>query len=240
MKPKSDNLFHFTNTLAVLKLILNKGIEPRFCLEDIYWLDVFNDSHMAFPMSCFCDIPLSRLSEHTDFYGNYGIGLTKDWGLKNKLNPVVYTPTNGTVQNVTKYMLNQYFTEKDSNKKKENTQKAYDLLTLVKPIKGKMYNGGQLIEKEFYQENEWRFVPPGQQTISKNDFEKEKDKSNKKMLKYTLKFLPNDIRYIFVKSDNDIPELVDFINTQLANFPLNDIKILQSRIVSLDTLNRDI
>ena len=46
MKPKSDNLFHFTKSLDVLKLILENGIQPRFCLEDIEWfnLDTFCDS----------------------------------------------------------------------------------------------------------------------------------------------------------------------------------------------------
>ena len=82
MEPKSDNLFHFTKTLDILKSILKNRIYPRFCLEDIEWCGLSPDKFLAFPMSCFCDIPLSRLSEHTDFYGNYGIGLTKDWGVK--------------------------------------------------------------------------------------------------------------------------------------------------------------
>jgi len=38
MKPKTDNLFHFTRSLNVLKLILSNGIYPRYSLEESNWL----------------------------------------------------------------------------------------------------------------------------------------------------------------------------------------------------------
>ncbi|MFS2265232.1 abortive infection system antitoxin AbiGi family protein [Vibrio vulnificus] len=67
-------LFHFTNNKETLKLIFNHGYWPRYCLEDIRWVNQVNAPYMAFPMVCFCDIPLSRISEHVSFYGNYGLG----------------------------------------------------------------------------------------------------------------------------------------------------------------------
>ena len=105
MKPKSDNLFHFTKTLDVLKLILQKGICPRYCLEDFEWFGSEIHKQIAFPISCFCDIPLSRISEHTDFYGNFGVGLTKDWGLRNGLEPVAYCTNGGKFQEFLKFLL---------------------------------------------------------------------------------------------------------------------------------------
>lgn len=239
MKPKSDNLFHFTKTIQVLKLILKNGIEPRMCLEDMQWLSHLTENHIAFPMSCFCDIPLSRISEHTDFYGSYGIGLSKEWGLKNKLNPVIYSPTNGTIQKSFGYYYKKY---EELNQENDSLylKNTYALWALIKPIVGKMVIGGEFIEKEFYQENEWRYVPPVEIAISDDVFEEEKEKCNEDIKKFTLKLTPTDIKYIFVKTDNDIPELVDYINTEMGNFPHNDLKILQSRITSLETLSDDL
>ncbi|HGB4541387.1 TPA: hypothetical protein ACIVI6_004323, partial [Salmonella enterica subsp. diarizonae serovar 50:k:z35] len=55
-----------------------------------------------------------------------------------------------------------------------------------------------------------------------------------------LKFTPNDIKYIFVKQDSDIPRIVNFIQSKMDKYPASDIKILLSRIVSLESLSADI
>lgn len=231
MKPKSDNLFHFTKSLDVLKLILSGGIHPRYCLEDIEWFGQ-DEKHLAFPMSCFCDIPLSRISEHTNFYGDYGLGLTKEWGLRNNLCPVVYSSKGGQIQELAKTLL--------KGKGDKWGEAAYQLWSLLKPTDGKMVIAGGILEKEFYQESEWRYVPPGTNIIPVDDFESLKDERNKDIEMHALQFSPVDIRYIFVKDDSDIPELVDFITGSLGEFPLNDLKILQTRIVSLKTLRADL
>lgn len=112
--------------------------------------------------------------------------------------------------------------------------------SLVKPTAGRMVIGGNLVEKEFYQENEWRYVPSDGVFLYQSKFDKEKDKANKKLESAALEISPSDIKYIFVKADSEIPRMVDFINNNLGGFPLNDVKILQSRIVSLETLNSDL
>lgn len=242
MKPKSDNLFHFTKDIEVLKLILKNGIYPRYCLEDFSWAKVNDFDYVAYPMSCFCDIPLSRISEHTDFYGDYGIGFTKAWGLNNNLNPIIYLTPNSSIRDVIKHFL-EHDNDHTKTKSKDNGNQKDHLFTLIsqiKPIIGTMLVNGNSIEKEFYQENEWRFVPDVENIILKDDFEKDKDAENKKIENFKLTFTPRDVRYIFVKSDNDIPELIDFITANLGYFPHNDLKILQSRIISIETLRTDL
>jgi len=238
MKPKSDNLFHFTKTLDVLKLILKGGICPRYCPEDFEWAGMSNIKNIAYPMSCFCDIPLSRIGEHTNFYGSYGIGLSKDWGLQNKLAPIVYSTQDGSVQKLAKYLFKLGAEAKEPNE--EMNDVAYRYISMIKPITGKMVVKGEIVEKDFYQENEWRYVPPEDNIIFDEDFEKQKDEANQKMEKYKLEISPKDIRYIFVESDNDIPSLVDFISTKMGENTQNDLKVLQTRIVSLETLQADI
>src|SRR5215467_12077450 len=93
----ANSLFHFTPTLINLTSILKNYFYPRYCLES--WTVIFETSQdllldrtleFAFPMTCFCDIPLSQITNHSNIYGKYAIGLTKDWGMKNKINPVLY------------------------------------------------------------------------------------------------------------------------------------------------------
>ena len=95
MKPKSHTLFHFTKNIEFVKNILLDGFWPRYCLEDLSWY-IFEYDYVAFPMVCFCDIPLSRISEHVDFYGEFGVGVTKEWALANNLNPLSYLAKNST------------------------------------------------------------------------------------------------------------------------------------------------
>lgn len=56
----------------------------------------------------------------------------------------------------------------------------------------------------------------------------------------SIKFTPKDIKYIFVKSDSDIPNIINFIQTELDYFPSSDLKVLMSRVTSLESIRRDI
>jgi hypothetical protein len=80
MKSKSHTLFHFTDSIDTLLSILQSGFWPRYCAEDFRW---YNEAmgYVSYPIVSFCDIPLTRIREHTDFYGKFGIGMSRDWGI---------------------------------------------------------------------------------------------------------------------------------------------------------------
>ena len=239
-KPKSESLFHFTKNIEFLKSILVNGLYPRYCQEDLSWFKL--DDHVSYPFSSFCDIPLSRISEHANFYGTYGLGFSKSWGLKNNLNPVIYCESDGLIPKVSDYMIKEIDGETDEQQK-EREINLWRLVKLVKPLTGSMIIGGTIVEKDFYQENEWRYIPDediDSTVLFKEDYEKLKDENNKKMEEFKLEFSPNDIKYIFVKNDSDIPSIVDFINHNLAHYSANDLKILNSRIISLDAVETDL
>ena len=122
----------------------------------------------------------------------------------------------------------------------EHVSRLYDLLTLVKPIAGRMKVKGGLQLKDFYQENEWRFVPSAGTLYFEEEFPKERDAANMKIAVNKLDFGLGDIRYIFVDNDREIPELVDFIESKLAHHKPSDLKILITRITSLQTLSLDL
>ena len=84
----SNTLFHFTNSLEHVMNILERTFRPNLSLEDLSCLQ--DGLKVAIPMVSFCDIPLSQTQTHMRFYGYYGIGLSKTWGQKNGINPVLY------------------------------------------------------------------------------------------------------------------------------------------------------
>src|SRR5882757_2686457 len=87
MKLSSNSLFHFTGKFDAVKAILSDRFYGSYCKEVFMFKDQITP--MIIPMICFCDIRLETIARYSA-YGKYGIGLTKEWGIRNKLNPVFY------------------------------------------------------------------------------------------------------------------------------------------------------
>jgi hypothetical protein len=244
-KPRSESLFHFTSSFDTLKSILTNGLYPRYGLEDVTWFGIVSQQ-IAYPRICFCDIPLSKITDHKEFYGNYGIGLSKAWGIRKKINPVIYTYPNGTASDLVNELMKQF--EPSSNiehtieEKPLKVRLLANLCPLIKPLSGNMYVGDRLIEdKDFHQENEWRYVllTPKIFTLEA-DYRKDRDQLNKSIEQNSLEFTPADIKYIFVEKDSQIPTLIKFINQHLCKYSSDELLILNSRIISMETVMSDL
>ena len=85
---RTSSLFHFTKKLDVLKSILRTGIIPNFCKEDLSYED--RKRTIGVQMVSFCDIPLTRTSDFKKRYGEFAIGLSKEWAIRNQINPILY------------------------------------------------------------------------------------------------------------------------------------------------------
>ena len=245
VKPKSSTLFHFTKSLDDVKSILNGGYNPRYSLEDVAWLNAKITAFVAYPIVCFCDIPLSRLSDHVGFYGSYGLGMTKEWALTNGLNPIMYIAPGSPLSKSLLDHLDAALAVEES-KKAEHIKQFRCTIAFSKPILGTMIVNSAPVSKEFYQESEWRYLAR-HADIDEFLTQKEYGDDTKKAAankfaaeKAVLRFTPADVKYIFVRSDTDIPDLVNFINTALDRYPSADLKILTTRIVSLEQIEKDI
>lgn len=244
MRPRSNTLFHFTKSEDVLFDIMKNGFWPRYCLEDIQWQGIDGLDFVSFPMVCFCDIPLARISDHIGFYGSYGIGLSKDWAERNNLNPLMYVSAGSGLSGcVSKIMLKTIeFADGD----KHPVDDVRYLIAHSKPTVGRMMVDGEPVKKEFYQESEWRYVPVHPEIKNYLRIETFDDKAllddeHQKTRKHVrLKFLPSDVTYVFVPKDSDIPNVINFIQNSLDHFPSADLKVLFSRVISIETINRDI
>lgn len=245
MRPKSHTLFHFTKSADALRSILLGGFWPRYRLEDVEWATYAGIDFMAFPMVCFCDIPLSRIEEHVDFYGKFGIGLTKDWALRNSLNPVLYVRGKSTVSKALIELQKPSVLLRD-DARRDFVLSLRHLHSYLKPVEGRVVVGGASKAKEFYLESEWRHIP---QNPEIRDFLRPADlddstvlnRENSKVRELcALRFQPSDAKYIFVPTDADVPDMVNYIETNLGKLPAADQRLLMSRVISLDTIRADV
>ena len=242
--PRSSTLFHFTKSLLNTQSILQQGFIPYYSLEDSTWLGA-KLKFFACSMVCFCDIPIGRIQDHVGFYGSYGIGMSKEWALKNGINSIAYYSAASTLSKIFIDGLRATIDIKEKDTDKKIRSSFFGLLSYAKPIVGTMIVEDKPVSKEFYLENEWRYVPNKDGITNlvlreKYDIVEEREKLKKMAEAEPLTFTPSDIRYIFVDTDADIPPIINFINEKLQHYSGVDLKILSSRVTSLEHLKKDI
>lgn len=181
----SNTLFHFTSGIHRIISILKEGFfRPNLCLEDLSFLKI--EEKVAIPMVSFCDIPLSQTKTHMKVYGRYGIGLSKSWGQKKGVSPVLYTyqgsPLAESLSQCLEWIHKRYLDPEGSQSEAslfpasvarairtdlrpgDQIQELWDqLLTIqcfIKPYEGPFHRDNQSFQSvRFYDEREWRFVP---------------------------------------------------------------------------------
>jgi hypothetical protein len=164
----SDTLFHFTNSIQNIVNILSQEFRPNFSLEDFSPLEPTEKFKRAIPMVSFCDIPLSQTSVHVEVYGYYAIGLSKSWGQRNGVTPVLYAyPGSPLAKSIHSSFMwispGAFDTISDPNIQKKCFalwDNLFRVICYVKPYEGPFYKNGRHFERlRFYNEREWRFIP---------------------------------------------------------------------------------
>jgi len=249
---RANTLFHFCKGgMDTLKSILKNGFFPRYSLENISIISRLDNTSIAFPLVSFCDIPIGRLKQHNKFYGYHGIGMDKNWGLGHKLNPVVYINSDTTLSKSFKTAFKGAITLNKNHGDSEYLESMRKIAAYIKPLSGKAKTiEGENKNKEFYHENEWRYIPINkniQPYILEKDYKRDEDRLNKiAEEKASLKWQPNNIRYILVRNDFDASDLIDFIdhniNIILPDTPLREYwkKLLLTKVVILEEILEDI
>jgi len=243
IKLSANTLFHFTDKKENLTSILRNEFYPRYSLEN--WEPVLGfEREVAIPMVCFCDIPLSQIHNHTEFYGRYAIGLRKDWGIRNKINPIIYTYSGS---------LSATYLSNIINKVREDGSDLDDyinFLSFTKPYKGKLWQDGKYRDETitFYDEREWRYIPKVDlkkegipNVIAKDEFLNKEflNEKHAKLESKKLSFEPNDIKYIIVANESEIYDMATEIRNIKDKFPYKDVEILITRIISMEHIKED-
>ena len=251
MALSSSTLFHFTNSLDVLYKILEEGFWPRYCKETGWLGD--GDPLFAVAMVSFCDIPLSQIHQHISYYGNYGIGVSKEWALRAHVRPVYYITREMIpfVQGlVGKGSFEKESEEQVQKKMKRNYQQNYRrLLTGMKAYFGWNWKvkGGKnskvIRNYVYYNEREWRYVPENSDhvfLIKVRGQEVDLDSCNQRTKGFCIKPELNDIKYLIISSEHERIEVLKKIDELFSGtMTVNDIALLKSKILTCEQIKDD-
>ena len=108
MLKRIDYLYHFTKDLNILVEIFKRGFKTSYAKETLA------DKNIIVPMVSFSNILLRDVgTDEVLNYGDYAICLSREWGLANDINPVVYTYENGLLYNaLSTFLYNSVFLSK--------------------------------------------------------------------------------------------------------------------------------
>lgn len=136
----------FMPKLEYLKSKLSKkALIPRFYEENIAYLDLSHMDKVAFPMVCFCDIHLNKLTYHmggsnsSDGYGRYGIGMSKTWGIQEGVQPISYMNSSSALLSDFKIAFKHAMEQMNDGTGDEILQnQLLTHLLFIKPLNGEM------------------------------------------------------------------------------------------------------
>ena len=174
-----NHIFHYTQNVESLSDILKRGFSPSYCQEEI------TDLVYLIPMVSFCNISIRDVDLYMR-YGNYGIGMSLDWAIKNGISPVIYIHENspfnslhGDINRIILYDMigmqladaqKQFDEAFDKGEEFEysplNSGRQVHLLASINMVTVPTlqffknwkveYKGQEIIT---YQEREWRYIP---------------------------------------------------------------------------------
>ena len=241
----SNVLFHFTRSIDNLYNILIRYFSPRFCPEYGLFENTSGHPERATAMICFCDLPLFLIKKHLTFYGSYGIGLKKAWGISKGITPVFYVHSKSQSLEPLNFLKSTARNRDDGN---ETSSDIDSFMYYSKPYEGRAWRDNRKTKKIiFYNEREWRYVPYlenneppslGFQRYRDKQFLEEKTRYLRGL--HTLRFAPKDIEYIIVKKDSEILPMAHHIETiRGGKYTPKDKKLLVTKIMSVTRIWED-
>ncbi len=231
-------LMHHTKTIETLQSILSNGLKFYYSNENFT-----QDFHVAIPMVCFCDMPLSNISDHVEHYGHYAIGFNKRSLIKKYykiLNPVNYIISAQQFKIVEQLRKAAKQMPMTSGEDPENLLLSFNdacyILGYMKPFSNNA-NYSSREYYEYYKECEWRMLLPENSRSDTgehynwiwnqsefNEWNKTYKESGRLMESNLpiMEFDTDDIEIILLKNKRDIPVIINFITEEMATIGGSD------------------
>ena len=247
-----DTLFHFVKKIDYLYTILDsKLIFPWYCEEDVSYLKLDGISKIAIPMKCFCDIKLHNLKTHIHDYGNYGIAFSKEFGIRNGIQPIQYL---NPKSDLAKNLAHTFNLVKNDDRDDEslNELKSFLLHSLMycKPDQGIFVNRdtGKDVIKCFTDECEWRFVPDvsslayNQILLDENAINNEDIMNNYNVplsqeSSVSIPYSYSDVKHIILKTESDFTDFTEHLSH--LNLSVHEREKLISKVIIWDLSEGD-
>lgn len=224
----SNVLCNYMKRQEYLNLILrNRAIIPRYVMEPVDYLNLGEIKTICFPMTCFCDIPFSKVSTHMSRYGEYGIGLDKQAVLNaHRVQPIHYMNEGSPlVESFQKAFLSclEMGAEPMETSMEILVEYLLNSLVYMKPIWGQSKdNTGNLVNYVYQDECEWRYIPseifPEElkpMILPQNKTTKQiQDMYSAAMVRHRecwLSFQWDDVRYLMVPDEKAAKDTIDTI-----------------------------
>lgn len=222
-----DTLFTFTSELQWLIHSLEmKMISPRYCEEDLRYLNIKEMKRIAFPMKCFCDINLHKLGFHMACYGYYGLAFSKDWGMGRKVQPIQYINQDSELRKDFTVAFKSVLREDSRGESKPHSNLKNFLLhelMYYKPYQGVFVQRTtkKKCKKCFSDECEWRYIPKVSslrmpQILTEDSLVgsvlKDYSDSLDGKPEVSLAFEYEDLKYVIVETRHDFYELCNKID----------------------------
>ncbi|WP_322547766.1 abortive infection system antitoxin AbiGi family protein [Stenotrophomonas geniculata] len=245
MALSSNSIIHFTDSLEKLLGILQQGFIVKYCRETFSLKGEEETLHV--PMVSFCDIPFSQIKNHIDSYGCYGVGLSKDWAIRNRLNPVLYVQDESNLAR-SYYALMTFLHSKETAGEIDKVPRrlGIDIVRYIKNYEGILARRGkEPIPYRFSDEREWRYVPEivdGEHPVyTSDDFDDATAKTaNESLRELTLTFEPGDISYIVIARDEEIKRVAALLNEKnYEAYTVAQAQRLMTRIITNEQIQGD-
>lgn len=255
MAVSANTLFHFTAKESLKSILTSQGFFAQYSEE--HFESILPNSSIyriaLIPLISFCDLTITQLardSVHTMDFGNYGIGLTKKWGIEKAVSPVVYVHENSQ-PSAQLYNLIKLFRKYSKEHEAENIisqarRELVDSFKFIKPYQGR-WQKGKLIPTDkqdivYYNEREWRFCPPLSQSkvlsgISKSGNKLKRATLNFSLRKRILRFNAVDIKFIIIKEKKEIDEFI--ISIKDMKITTKEKNELITKIITFQEINED-
>lgn len=233
----SNVLWHQTNKKGLMSILKSRKLYFSYSLENLLASDKFKG--IAFPMVSLSDLPLSEFGDGKWAYGNYAIGLSRDWGVKNGFNPVCYCHQGSDYLRKMLDRLNSSVVAGDVIL----LEKALFPFAYMKLVEGPLPRK-RFAKYRFYDEKEIRLVPDKESIVGFAPFliddqydTYKKDKGNSLLGTLGVDFLYSDIRYILVENEKGRNQVQVLLSNRDAD--INQIVILTKQEVLGDIVGNN-
>lgn len=226
----STTLFNFTDSYSHLVSNLENGFYCGELYEKLPLKPKAAGYRVA--MVCFCDIPLGQIKEHLGWYGNFAIGIRREYARTHGINPVWYMHTDNIV-------LKKMCSTRDKSVLNESP-----ILPYIKRFLGRQKDVfGRNRMKKFYDEREWRYIPQDENFKTELILKGTHDE-NEKIVETTKKvtYMPlklNTIEYIIVENEENKKELYKVLKNLSKKDKSVSYEGLVSSILTCSQIRKD-